>query len=106
MIRGFDTFEDKREELIIKESYEGVKITSIRANAFMGAAGVKLTKVVFPDSPITIGARAFFTNKITSLDLGNSITSIGDEAFHRNNIAELTIPDSITSIGKDAFSRN
>ena len=57
-------------------------------------------------STISIGARAFKSEQITSVKLPNSVTSIGNYAFASNNLTSVTIPNSVTSIGNSAFSYN
>ena len=54
----------------------------------------------------TIGASAFASNYLTSLNIGNSVTSIGAYAFAINLLTSVTIPDSVTTIGTAAFYEN
>ena len=65
-----------------------------------------LTKVVIPDTVITIGNNSFRSNNITSLDLGGSVKSIGWEAFAYNKLTNIVFPKFLTTIGAGAFQEN
>ncbi len=69
------------ENIIIADTIDGRKVTSIGNNAFMGCRG--FNEVTIPDS----------------------VTNIGDSAFAScTTLGEVIIPSSVTSIGIDAFS--
>ena len=38
-----------------------------------------------------------------TITIGNGVTSIGERAFYSGRFTSVTIPDSVTSIGRDAF---
>eukprot|EP00964_Phaeocystis_antarctica_P124617 scaffold88258_cov44-Phaeocystis_antarctica.AAC.1 len=55
----------------------------------------------------TIGAWAFFSTKLTGLDLSKatSLVDIGENAFFRTDLAgTLVIPATVTTIGDSAFA--
>ena len=83
-------------------------VTSIGYRAFYSK---KLSSVRIPDSVTSIGREAFSglypkTNSLTSLTIPSSVTSIGVHAFIYNKIKKIIIPSSVTSIGAYAFSYN
>lgn len=71
-----------------------------------GSYGKKIfSKVIIPDSVISIGDGAFYEAGLTSVDLGSGVEEIGSTAFFNNpGITSLSLPDSLTRIGRDAFS--
>ena len=72
----------------------------------ISVGGLGITSVVIPNTVITIGANAFYYNKLTEVIIPSSVTSIGIGAFGNNKLTEVTIPSSVTSIGDDAFAEN
>ena len=66
--------------IVIPESYEGRRVTSIGEHAFYGCSG--LTSVTIPNSVTSIGNLAFYgCSSLTSVTVPNSVTSISDYAF-------------------------
>ena len=56
-------------------------------------------------SVTSIGERAFYDSKLTSIKIPNSVTGIGNSAFaFCTSLTSLEIPNSVTSIGECAFS--
>ena len=56
-------------------------------------------------SVTSIGERAFYDSKLTSIKIPNSVTGIGYSAFaFCTSLTSLEIPNSVTSIGSYAFS--
>ncbi len=72
------------EEVVIPETFNGYKVTSILGGDDAG----------------------FCCNEIiTSVEIPNTITSIGEYAFAEcDSLTSITIPNSVTSIGKYAFA--
>ncbi len=67
-------------EIVIPDSIDGVKITSIGSSAF------------------------YDCDSLTSVTIGNGVTSIGNHAFYYcDSLKSIVIPDSVTSIGDYAF---
>jgi hypothetical protein len=87
-----------------------------------------ITKVVIPDTVISIGSRTFWQcSSLTNVVMGNGVVSLGDETFEEcyaltaitlstnlNNIGgwdfwgagltSIAIPNRVTSIGESAFT--
>jgi hypothetical protein len=60
---------------------------------------------VVAESLESIGASAFYNNKLSSFSVGDSLTSIGDRAFaQQTRLSSFHFGDNIVSIGKTAFS--
>ena len=57
--------------------------------------------------PVTsIGNKAFFNNRLTSVTIPSLVTSIGHCAFYNNLLTSVIIPDSVVSIEWGAFTSN
>lgn len=116
-----------REHYYLEEIVIPAGVTSIGANAFEGA---ELTKVTFENGSdaLTIGAYAFYSSKLTTIELPARTKSVGAYAFAKTSkvtavslggasvIGErafyscgnwsgfaLEIPASVTEIGESAF---
>ena len=78
-------------------------VTGIAAGAFESSS---VTKVILPDSIVTIGNNAFrFATSLTSVNIPSSVTVIADQTFSGcSALNELTISGDITKIGSAAFS--
>jgi prepilin-type N-terminal cleavage/methylation domain-containing protein len=66
----------------------------------------KLASTTIPSNALKIGASAFQNNTIESLELNGTNLSIGLNAFQNNFIVELIFNGKIVSIGTDAFKNN
>jgi hypothetical protein len=73
---------------------------------FWSRAGNNFTEVIIPNSVTTIGQNAFSECGITRLSLGTGVQTIGYMAFYRNKITTLTLPASLRTIGELTFSDN
>lgn len=82
----------------------GALIDEIPDGAFSGRWA--LNKVVLPSTLRTIGSRAFYETRLTSIDIPKGVTSIKDYAFYNSQkLEKADLPDSLTSIGEYAFHR-
>lgn len=88
----------------------GNNVKVIKDNAFeLSAVSGEL---IIPDSVTTIGDKAFSTSQtfsnvgITKLTLSKNLTSIGKKAFFMNRITSVEIPDATTYLGEEAFAKN
>ena len=82
----------------------GALIDEIPDGAFSGRWA--LDKVVLPSTLRTIGSRAFYETRLTSIDIPKGVTSIKDYAFYNSQkLEKADLPDSLTSIGEYAFHR-
>lgn len=80
----------------------GTKV--IAARAFSDCEN--LSKVILPNSVISIGESAFWgCTGLASITIPNSVTSIGNKAFaYCENLNHITLPNFLTDIGWSAFS--
>ena len=80
----------------------GTKV--IAARAFSDCEN--LSKVILPNSVISIGESAFWgCTGLVSITIPNSVTSIANEAFaYCENLNHITLPSCLTDIGWWAFS--
>lgn len=94
--------------IVIPESYEGRRVTSIGSSAFDAffddCSG--LTSVTIPNSVTSIGKGAFyFCTRLASVTIPSSIINIGEKVFMGcTSLSSVIIPNSVSSIGYDAFS--
>lgn len=96
-------------EITIPETvrYEGYdyKVTGIKEGTFQ--SNQTITKVVMPNSILSIGDMAFFDcNGLSELSLPQNLKFIGSQAFDgcSNISGELVIPGTVKQIGNTAFS--
>ncbi len=95
-------------DIVIPDTYRGLPVTSIGANAFMGSvtSGSTVTSVTFGSNVKNIGDYAFANcTKLTRLTLPEGLESIGDYAFQLCSgiSGTVAIPDSVTHVGQYAF---
>ena len=71
-----------------------------------GLASCGFTKIVFPNSMVSVEKSAFeWCRELETLELNNGLEAIGDYAFDScNKINSVTIPNSVVYLGRRAFS--
>ena len=89
--------------LVISPVYNELPVTKIDNGAFYGRKN--LTRVVIPDSVVSIGDFAFnYCISLTDIEIPDGVTSIGRNAFdYCRGLTKIVIPDSVVSIGSSAF---
>jgi hypothetical protein len=95
----------------IPETIIGLPVISIGNRAFYN---IKLTSITIPNSVVTIGERAFagsrstdsYTGTLSRVTIPNSVITIREEAFYANQLTNITIPNSITTMGRGVFDGN
>lgn len=63
----------------------------------------KIRHVVIEDGVTSIGASAFWTCGVLSIDISPSVTTIGNHAFRESSLISVSIPSSVKTIGDSAF---
>ena len=95
------------EDLIIPDTVNGIKVTSIADDAFgSNPSNYPFYSVVVPEGVTSIGTRLFqnFPN-LTSVTLPSTLTAISESAFdHCYELTSIVIPEGVEVIGKNAFS--
>ena len=80
----------------------GKAVTSIGDDAFNCC--FRLTSVMIPEGVTSIGKRAFYRSRLTSVTIPNSVTSIGEEAFSCcYGLTNVVIPEGVTRIEGHVF---
>ena len=105
-ITGLSDAGKTQTELVIPYEIDGVKITKLENIGTSILAGNSvITKVILPNSIVTIGNNAFqYCTSLSSINIPSSVTSIGFYAFQRcTSLSSINIPSSVTSIGAYAF---
>lgn len=123
------------EKVVIPEKINGLPVTAIGENAFMGSTFIsqlrmmsqalnqrrptvspklyeelknnRITSIVMPDTIVTIGDNAFaYTSSLNNIIIPDSVKTIGEKAFSHSGLTEIIIPDSVETIGNGAFENN
>jgi hypothetical protein len=84
-------------------------VTSIYFAAFRLCESLNTITFEKPSSLTSIGANAFYSSSLTSIEIPNSVTSISEKAFiDCEKLSEITFekPSSITNIGEIAFAKS
>lgn len=78
-------------------------VTSVPENHFKGLAA--LSKVVLPDSMISLGNLSFFgCSALSDIEFAEGLSAIGDNAFEGcTSLTDLDLPSTLTSIGACTF---
>lgn len=80
-------------------------VITIAESAFIGCT--QLSAVVFDNMSSsrlrTIGASAFATSALTSINLPPRLTEIGASAFEMTSLKEISLPDGVKEISERAF---
>ena len=89
-------------EITIPSTIDGKTVTNIGKNSCW--MNNKITKVIIPDTVVTIDKEAFSGCKnLTEVEIPSSVTTIGQNAFRGTALTSVTIPEGVTSIGNEAF---
>lgn len=56
------------------------------------------TKLILPNTIITIKEGAFKYGDLKEIDFPTSLQSIGVEAFYRNKLTNISLPSSLNSV--------
>lgn len=96
-------YNDKNTDVVIPETIEGRKVTSIGEMAFTAS---KVTSVVVPDSVTEIKYLAFaLCDSLTNITLPENLYYIGVDAFaHCGKLAKIEIPAKTEHIMDSAFN--
>ena len=89
--------------IIIPSEKNGIKLKTIANSAFYSN---KLTNIEIPNTVTTISAFAFRNNYLTNLNIPEGVKTIGEEAFDTNLISTLSLPSTLTTISSAAFNNN
>lgn len=85
-------------DLVIRDSYDGYKVTSIAKDAFRGCE--MLESVTIPGSIKRIEMGVFsFLKSLKNVKIMEGVEVIDDNAFWCSNIENITIPNSIKNLG-------
>lgn len=84
-------------ELDIPEAIGGVPVTAIGDDAFYAPySSSSLSSVAIPSSVTTIGAGAFYDNRLTLISIPGSVAVIGQSAFAFNYLERVSIEGNPT----------
>ena len=101
-IAGPTVSKDEVISISVPETIEGIPVTKIMGNAFIGCKN--LVEVNLPDTITTIYQQAFSgCRSLTEIELPKSLVTIGNEAFSGCSFSEIIIPTSVKTIGTKAF---
>ncbi len=90
-------------DIVIPREINGYQVTSIGARAFYSK---RLTSVSIPDSIKYIKEYAFTYNKLTDVTFPDSVISISHNAFTHNRLVDVIIGEGIETIEGAAFADN
>ena len=102
--------DDETENAVVLDGIKYVLNAEGDAYICAGLASADVTDAVIASAvenlPVTtIGAEAFITEQITSVQIPESVTTIKSNAFERcTKLKSVTVPDSVTYIGHAAFA--
>ena len=93
----------KLENVVVPETINGVKITTIGDKAFYDAQKIKTVKL--PNTISVIGKEAFYGCKnMTKIDLSSNITVLDEWAFYGcSSLKSIEIPTGISEIKDNTF---
>ena len=90
-------------DVTIPNEIEGLPVTTIAIYAFYSN---KLTSINLPQNLTTIRQSAFRNNRLTSISLPQNCTTIGYFTFADNELTSISLPQNYTTIGNFAFHNN
>ena len=92
------------EGCILNDIIIGEKVEYIADGLFESASFAHNSKIVLPETIISIGKRAFANAKNLSISIsGKNLIEIKESAFEGSDIEEIQFPSSLATIGKAAF---
>lgn len=105
---GFDdtvtivSYDDSSAEVVIPDTIEGCPVTSIGDKAFWNK---RITSIKFPDTLIEIGNEAFYScSSLESINIPDSVKTIGSYAFYDCiSLTSANISNNITEIPNYMF---
>lgn len=92
-------------ELVIPDSIDGFRVSSIKAPKKSSNANNILEEIYFPESIVEIGKNAFKgCVGIETLNLPTKLTVINDSAFEAcSSLIEVRLPKGLTTVENEAF---
>jgi hypothetical protein len=90
-------------KVVIPNEINGMPVVEIGASAF-SSKGIKSVQI--PDTVRIIRADAFRRNKLEKIIIPDTVTTIGGSAFNTNLLTEVTLPKKLTTIEGNVFDTN
>lgn len=87
--------------IVVPDTYNGLPVKEIGDEAFFCG---KFTKIVLPDSIVSIGKSAFSASNVRSVRLPNNLEYLGEGAFDRCEfLKSINLPGSLKTINDGTF---
>lgn len=99
IVTGLGDVADK--VIVVPDTYNGLPVKEIGDEAFFCG---KFTKIVLPDSIVSIGKSAFSASNVQSVRLPNNLEYLGEGAFDRCEfLKSINLPGSLKTINDGTF---